>query len=97
MLTKKIRDAGSMLGRITLDDDEKVEYTDPGTTNVVQLVSCKEPKVYGKGNPVKVPVMMLYLCCVVQFLTPSSVDFGCAYVFVRVSRLQKYVLIYQGE
>mmetsp|Transcript_9126 Transcript_9126/g.22385 ORF Transcript_9126/g.22385 Transcript_9126/m.22385 type:complete len:1521 (+) Transcript_9126:246-4808(+) len=54
MLTKKIRDAGSLLGRITLDGHDEVGYVDPGATNVVAQVSCKEPTVYGAGNPVKV-------------------------------------------
>mmetsp|Transcript_2240 Transcript_2240/g.4104 ORF Transcript_2240/g.4104 Transcript_2240/m.4104 type:complete len:1488 (-) Transcript_2240:376-4839(-) len=53
-LTKKIREKGSMLGRIVQDGQDALPYLDPAAENVVAKVSCKEPKIYGQGNPVKV-------------------------------------------
>jgi len=58
MLTKKIRNKGVMLGRIEVDlnapapDFEKM--ASPNARHLVDEVSTKEVKVYGKGNPVKV-------------------------------------------
>lgn len=54
MLTKSIRSKGTVLGRIVLDGDKEIEWADPSARNIVADVSCKEPKVYGKGNPVKI-------------------------------------------
>jgi len=54
MLTKKIRDKGSMLGRIVLDGTQAPDYNDPAATNVVAEVSCKEPRIFGQGNPIKI-------------------------------------------
>jgi carbamoyl-phosphate synthase (ammonia) len=58
MLTKKIRDHGAMLGRIEIDMDAPVpDFTriiDPNARHLVDEVSTKEIKVYGKGNPTKI-------------------------------------------
>jgi len=58
MLTKKIREKGALLGRIEIDLDAPVpDFTkmqDPNARHLVGEVSVKEPKVYGKGNPIKV-------------------------------------------
>jgi len=54
MLTKQIRSKGTVLGRITLDGEDPLAYIDPGATNVVAQVSCNEPKIFGKGNPVRI-------------------------------------------
>mmetsp|Transcript_12334 Transcript_12334/g.25096 ORF Transcript_12334/g.25096 Transcript_12334/m.25096 type:complete len:1519 (-) Transcript_12334:252-4808(-) len=54
MLTKRIRDKGSVLGKIVLDTHETPETKDPAATNIVAEVSCKEPRIFGEGNPVKV-------------------------------------------
>ncbi|KAF7709169.1 carbamoyl-phosphate synthase [ammonia], mitochondrial [Silurus meridionalis] len=53
MLTKIIRDKGTVLGKIEFEG-QPVEITDPSVRNLVAEVSTKEVKVYGKGNPVKV-------------------------------------------
>uniref|UniRef100_A0AAQ4PWD5 Carbamoyl phosphate synthase arginine-specific large chain n=1 Tax=Gasterosteus aculeatus aculeatus TaxID=481459 RepID=A0AAQ4PWD5_GASAC len=53
MLTKIIRDKGTALGKIEFDG-QPVEIFDPNLKNLVEEVSIKEIKVFGKGNPIKV-------------------------------------------
>uniref|UniRef100_A0A8C4DZ81 Carbamoyl-phosphate synthase [ammonia], mitochondrial n=1 Tax=Dicentrarchus labrax TaxID=13489 RepID=A0A8C4DZ81_DICLA len=53
MLTKVIRDKGTVLGKIEFDG-QPVEISDPNQKNLVAEVSTKETKVFGKGNPIKV-------------------------------------------
>ncbi len=48
-LTKIIREKGVMLGKIIFDD-EQIEFFDPNTENLVDLVSSKEKEVYGNGK-----------------------------------------------
>ncbi|MBN1542781.1 glutamine-hydrolyzing carbamoyl-phosphate synthase small subunit [candidate division KSB1 bacterium] len=49
MLTKRLRDEGSMLGRIRLFTEE-VSFYDPNKTNLVEKVSIREPVEYGNGS-----------------------------------------------
>ncbi|HOV71104.1 MAG TPA: glutamine-hydrolyzing carbamoyl-phosphate synthase small subunit [Dysgonamonadaceae bacterium] len=49
MLTKILREKGSMLGKIVYDDEEEVEYYDPAGENLVAKVSCKEVIEYNHG------------------------------------------------
>lgn len=48
-LTKKLRESGTMLGKIVVDGVD-VDYFDPGIENVVDMVSVKEPVTYGNGS-----------------------------------------------
>lgn len=48
-LTKRLREKGSMLGKIVIDD-EQLDFYDPNQVNLVDMVSCKEKKVYGNGQ-----------------------------------------------
>ncbi|KAJ9467135.1 Protein URA2 [Diplonema papillatum] len=48
-LVKKIRDQGSMLGKIMFNDD-KLDWSDPNKRNLCAEVSRKEPQVYGSGK-----------------------------------------------
>ena len=48
-LTKLLRESGSMLGKIVVDDEE-IEYYDPNKDNLVDMVSCKERITYGNGD-----------------------------------------------
>ncbi|PLX10654.1 MAG: carbamoyl phosphate synthase large subunit, partial [Marinilabiliales bacterium] len=48
MLTKIIREKGSMLAKIVFDED--IDFIDPNKMNLVDLVSIKEKKVYGNGK-----------------------------------------------
>jgi carbamoyl-phosphate synthase (ammonia) len=58
MLTKKIREQGAMLGRFEVDLSAPApdfsKMVDPNLRHLVDEVSTKEIKVYGKGNPVKI-------------------------------------------
>jgi len=58
MLTKKIREQGTLLGRIEIDMNAKApdfsKIQDPNKRHLVGEVSTKEVMVYGKGNPTKV-------------------------------------------
>nr|AAD43968.1 carbamoyl-phosphate synthetase III [Oreochromis grahami] len=53
MLTKVIRDKGTVLGKIEFDG-QPVDITDPNQRNLIAEVSTKEIRVFGKGNPIKV-------------------------------------------
>jgi carbamoyl-phosphate synthase small subunit len=48
-LTKQLREQGSMLGRITMDNHE-VAFHDPNKDNLVAQVSVEEKVVYGNGK-----------------------------------------------
>lgn len=48
-LTKKLRQRGSMLGKIISEGQDR-DFYDPNRENLVQLVSIKEPLVYGNGK-----------------------------------------------
>jgi len=47
-LTKKLREKGTMLGRIEIND--KIKDEDPNERNLVADVSCRERQVYGKSK-----------------------------------------------
>ncbi|XP_064626437.1 multifunctional protein CAD-like isoform X2 [Lineus longissimus] len=55
-LTKKIRESGTMLGKIIVDgtDPESVPYEDPNKRHLVAEVSIKEPIVYNPDGEVKI-------------------------------------------
>ena len=48
MLTKKLREQGSMLGK--LEFGKKMKFDDPNERNLVAEVSCEKPIVYGEGK-----------------------------------------------
>ena len=48
-LTKRLREKGSMLGKIIIDGDIPADY-DPNKDNLVAQVSCKEVATYGSGD-----------------------------------------------
>eukprot|EP00731_Ephydatia_muelleri_P031726 Em0023g233a len=53
-LTKKIRERGTMLGKVVVDGDDctKVDFLDPNHQNMVAEISIKAPKVYNPtGEP----------------------------------------------
>lgn len=47
-LTKKLREKGSMLGKIVADED--IDFEDPNILNLVDKVSVKQKEIYGSGN-----------------------------------------------
>ena len=49
LITKLLREKGSMLGKIVFDENEPESY-DPNQENLVAQVSVGEKKVYGKGK-----------------------------------------------
>jgi len=49
LLTKRLRDEGTMLGRVLFFTDER-DFHDPNKTNLVAKVSIKEPVEYGSGD-----------------------------------------------
>jgi carbamoyl-phosphate synthase small subunit len=48
-LTKKLREKGTMLGKIIFDNNE-VEFRDPNQENLVAQVSIKKKEIYGSGK-----------------------------------------------
>uniref|UniRef100_A0A8C9FX14 carbamoyl-phosphate synthase (ammonia) n=1 Tax=Pavo cristatus TaxID=9049 RepID=A0A8C9FX14_PAVCR len=53
MLSKLIRDKGTVLGKIEFEG-QPTEFADPNKQNLIAEVSTKEVKVYGKGNPIRI-------------------------------------------
>ncbi|XP_072032116.1 carbamoyl-phosphate synthase [ammonia], mitochondrial-like isoform X3 [Amphiura filiformis] len=53
MVTKRIRDQGTLLGKIEFED-QPIEFLNPNLRNLAAEVSTKEVKVYGQGNPHKI-------------------------------------------
>jgi carbamoyl-phosphate synthase small subunit len=49
MLTKRLRDEGTMLGRLLFFNDE-LPFSDPNAVNLVDKVSISEPAEYGTGD-----------------------------------------------
>jgi carbamoyl-phosphate synthase small subunit len=50
MLTRKLREKGTMLGKIVYDENNRMNFEDPNKTNLVSQVSIKEPIEYKKGK-----------------------------------------------
>ena len=50
MLTRKLRDKGTMLGKIVIDGQNKVGLSDPNQTDLVKEVSVKAPVEYLAGS-----------------------------------------------
>ena len=50
MLTKILREKGSMLGKIVYDRDDEVDYYDPDKENLVKKVSCTDVIEYRYGK-----------------------------------------------
>jgi carbamoyl-phosphate synthase small subunit len=50
MLTRKLRDKGTMLGRIIIDEKVEMKLSDPNLTDLVKEVSVNEPIEYSAGN-----------------------------------------------
>lgn len=50
MLTRKLRDKGTMPGKIIIDEKDAVGFSDPNQTDLVKEVSVKEPVEYSAGN-----------------------------------------------
>jgi carbamoyl-phosphate synthase small subunit len=48
-LTKKLREKGTMLGKICFSD-KSIEFSDPNAENLVEKVSCIQPITYGSKN-----------------------------------------------
>ena len=50
LLTKVLREKGSMLGKIVFENEDEIDFYDPESENLVARVSCKEPIGYGDGE-----------------------------------------------
>ncbi|ESP03191.1 hypothetical protein LOTGIDRAFT_137874, partial [Lottia gigantea] len=53
MITKMVRDKGTVLGKIEYDD-QPIPFDDPNIRNLIEEVSTKEIQYFGKGNPIKI-------------------------------------------
>lgn len=49
-LAKHLRDKGSMLGRITVEESEPVDFYDPNAENLVAKTSVDKVEYYGEGD-----------------------------------------------
>jgi carbamoyl-phosphate synthase small subunit len=50
MLTRKLRDKGTMLGKIIIDESSNIDFEDPNKKDLVGEVSVKEPIEYKSGK-----------------------------------------------
>ena len=50
MLTRKLRDSGTMIGKIIFDESDNKDFSDPNKTDLVGKVSVKEPVEYPAGK-----------------------------------------------
>src|SRR5262249_28104836 len=48
-LTKHLRERGTLLGTLCVEE-ERIEFRDPNTENLVSQVSVKEPRIYPGGK-----------------------------------------------
>ncbi|XP_071499632.1 multifunctional protein CAD-like [Diadema antillarum] len=55
-LTKKIRESGTMLGKVIMEGTkpESIPFEDPNILNLIAEVSTKQPVVYNKGAPLRI-------------------------------------------
>ena len=49
-LTKRLRENGSMKGKIVFDNDDEIDFIDPNMENQVAKVSCKDIIIYERGR-----------------------------------------------
>lgn len=49
-LTKLLREKGSMLAKIIVEDSDDIDFYDPNKENLVAKVSCKAPETHGNGD-----------------------------------------------
>lgn len=49
-LTQKIREHGTILGKIIVEKEKEPDFYDPDLENLVDKVSIKKPKIYKKGK-----------------------------------------------
>ena len=71
-LTKRLREKGSMLGRITFEGGESVAFVDPNKENLIAKVSCASPVEYGSGDK----TVVLVDCGVKNNIIRSLVNMG---------------------
>ncbi len=50
MLTRKLRDQGTMLGKIVVDEKQEIDFEDVNLLNLVGEVSVKEPVEFKRGS-----------------------------------------------
>ncbi|MFY9361963.1 MAG: glutamine-hydrolyzing carbamoyl-phosphate synthase small subunit [Dysgonamonadaceae bacterium] len=74
MLTKILRENGSMLGKIVYGDEDEVEYYDPTSENLVDKVSCREIIEYDYGEKKVVLVDCGVKLNIVRELIKQKVD-----------------------
>ncbi|MCH5328425.1 MAG: glutamine-hydrolyzing carbamoyl-phosphate synthase small subunit [Coprobacter sp.] len=53
-LTKRLREQGSMKGKIIFEHENEIDFIDPNLENLVAKVSCKEVITYNEGKSKKV-------------------------------------------
>lgn len=76
-LTKKLRESGAMLGKITIEDGEDIEFYDPNKENLVAKVSCTKVEEYGNGEKTVVLVDCGVKHNIIRCLTRRGVKVVC--------------------
>lgn len=73
-LTKKLREQGTMLGKIVVDN-KSVALHDPNKTDILPQVTCKDALEYGKG---KKPTVLLLDCGAKEGIVRSLLGRGAS-------------------
>lgn len=77
-LTKRLREQGTMLGKLFQDDENEVEFYDPNKDNLVEQVSVKEKIIY-PGNESRI---ILVDCGVKNNIIRCLMDIGATVIRV---------------
>ena len=72
-LTKKLREEGTMLGRIDFEPVSSPEFIDPATVNLVAEVSIKQPRVFNEHGS---PSVLAYDCGMKYNIIRCLVELG---------------------
>lgn len=72
-LTKRLREKGSMLGKIVVEGHGDIDFADPNTENLVARVSCKDVMEYGQGEKTVVLVDCGVKLNIIRSLTKRGV------------------------
>jgi carbamoyl-phosphate synthase small subunit len=77
-ITKRLRENGTMLGKLIPDDGADVSFYDPNTENLVAVVSISQPLIYKGGNE----QILLLDCGVKNNIIRCLIDTGATIVRV---------------
>ena len=82
-LTKHLRQHGSMLGKITIEGGQDVDFYNPNAENLIALTSCAEPMVYSAIGSAPKPLTLPLAADTEGRPTVVLVDCGIKHNIIR--------------